>query len=194
MHIENALLVARDGVTGDRATLPRRLMLTVGYECLTVADAAHEPLRVPTDWPLLSPDTEPLPLSVPGRTPLPGTAWVLQAALLPPDELPSDWDANTDPWQAFLDAARAGPELWLRTRQPGDRFQPLGMDGRTVKLSDFLTNRKVPRALRDHLPLLDSPSGVLWLCGHRLAATARIQDDTSQVLRLRFLCQATSTL
>jgi tRNA(Ile)-lysidine synthase len=196
LHVENALVVARDGTTGDQSTLPRGLMLTVGYERLTIAEAGARP-PLP-DWPLLDPGTSALPVSVPGDTALPDGEWLLRTRVLGWEALTPDWASNPDPWQAFLDADAAGTRLWLRTRRPGDRFEPLGMGGHTVKLADFLTNQKVPRAARDRLPLLVADgSGVetsgsadagriLWVPGWRVDERARVRDSTERVLVLRF--------
>jgi tRNA(Ile)-lysidine synthase len=184
LHIENALLVALDGTTGDQATLPCGLMLSVEYERLIMAEAdAVEPLP---DCPLLPLESAPVAITVPGETPLPESPWVLHASLLPRAALPAAWDANTDPWCAFCDAQLADSPLWLRTRQPGDRFQPLGMHGHAIKLADFLTNRKVPLAVRDRLPLLVDQQGIAWVCGQRAVERVRVTEQTSQVLVLRF--------
>ncbi|MDB5046652.1 MAG: tRNA(Ile)-lysidine synthase [Deinococcus sp.] len=53
------------------------------------------------------------------------------------------------------------PAGWtLRTRQPGDRIRlPAG----TRKLSDLLTDAKVPRESRDAVPVLVSTAGVQWV-------------------------------
>lgn len=185
LHVENAVCVARDGTTGDQSTLPRGLVLTVQYDRLTVADAdAAEPLP---DWPLLSPSGEPVRVRVPGRTVLPESDWMLVAQVMGRDDLPAGWEVNADPWRAFLDAYALGSRLWLRTRRPGDRFHPLGMGGRTVKLADFLTNQKVPRHVRDRLPLLIGEQGVSWLCGQRVDENVSIGSSTETVLVLRFL-------
>jgi len=185
VHVENALRVACDGTTGDQATLPRDLMLTVGYDRFTIADAdAAEPLP---DCPLLPPEGDALPVAVPGDTLLPGSEWVLRAGMLDKDALPAGWEANPDPWRAVLDADAAGAKLWLRTRHPGDRFQPLGLGGRTAKLADFLTNQKVPRTLRDRWPLLVGEGGIVWVCGQRLDESARVRDASEGVLSLRFV-------
>jgi tRNA(Ile)-lysidine synthase len=182
--VENALRVARDGATGNQATLPGGLMLTVGYDRFTVADAdAAEPLP---DHPLLPLESDPLRVTVPGDTLLPGSDWVLRAGMLDRDALPAGWEANPDPWRAFLDADAVGASMWLRTRRPGDRFQPLGMGGRTAKLADFLTNQKVPRALRDRWPLLVGEGGTAWVCGQRLDESARVHSATERVLSLCF--------
>jgi tRNA(Ile)-lysidine synthase len=185
VHVENALLVARDGTTGDRATLPRGLMLTVGYERFTVAGAGA-PESLP-DWPLLPPDCAPSSIVVPGATSLPESDWLLEAAILGRGDLPEDWEANVDPWRAFLDAQAVGGDPVLRTRRPGDRFQPLGLDGHTVKLADFLTNQKVPRAARDRLPLLVGEDGIAWVCGQRVDERARVVRGTKGVLALHFV-------
>ncbi len=54
VHVENALEVARDGTTGDQATLPKGLMLTLSYDRFTVAAGERMPGWLP-DWPLLPP-------------------------------------------------------------------------------------------------------------------------------------------
>jgi tRNA(Ile)-lysidine synthase len=184
LHVENALLLARDGTTGDQATLPRNLMLVVGYDQFTIADAgASQPLP---DWPLVRSAGDRLPVCVPGTTLLPESDWVLEATVLSRAELPSAWRTNPNPWRAFLDAHVVGDSLWLQSRQPGDRFQPLGMGGHAVKLAGFLTNQKVPRSVRDRLPLLVGPGGIAWVCGHRVDERARLTDETRQVLVLHF--------
>ena len=185
VHVEDALRVALDGTTGDRATLPQGLMLTVGYELLTVA-GEDRPRPLP-DWPLLPAGSEPLAVTVPGITPLPDSAWVLEAALLPRAGLPAGWQDNPDPWRAYLDAGTVVPPLWLRTRRPGDRFRPLGMGGQAPKLADFLTNQKVPHAARDRLPLLVTAWGIAWVPGLRPDERARVGEATSEILSLRFL-------
>jgi tRNA(Ile)-lysidine synthase len=191
LHVENALRVARDGATGDQSTLPGGLMLTVGYDRFTIASAGtEEPLP---DWPLLEPGAAALPVAIPGDTPLPGSDWLLRARVLGRDDLTPEWAANPDPWQAFLDARAAGERLWLRSRRPGDRFQPQGMGGHSTKLADFYTNQKVLRAARDRLPLLvgedrqGAPSRIVWVCGWRVDARFQLHDATEQVLVLRFM-------
>jgi tRNA(Ile)-lysidine synthase len=185
VHVEDAVVVAREGTTGARATLPQGLMLTVGYDRFTVA-SVHAAEVLP-DWPLLPAGVEPLPVAIPGVTALPESAWMLRTDCLDRDLLPRGWEANEDPWRAYLDAQAVGPSLWLRTRQPGDSFQPLGLAGHAVKLNDHFTNQKVPRASRDHLPLLVDGQGIAWVCGLRLDERVRVRDSTRRVLVFRFV-------
>lgn len=187
IHVENALLVARDGATGDQSTLPQGLMLTVGYDQLIVG-SADAPPRLP-NWPLLLAGTASVPVLIPGSTPLLGSSWQLEVSVVTREDLPSDWASNRDRWREFIDAGVVGRRLWLRTRQAGDRLQPLGMSGSTVRLSDFLTNQKVPHDVRDRLPLLFSDTGIVWVCGQRVDERARVRDRTETVLVLRFVRQ-----
>ncbi len=87
--------------------------------------------------------------------------------------------------RALLDP-RHGRWPWrLRTRRPGDRFQPLGQ-ARDVGLRRFLQGRHVPRFDRDRLPLVvDADDSVLWVPGVEISAMARVRLDTDECVELR---------
>jgi tRNA(Ile)-lysidine synthase len=177
VHIENALVVARDRPTGTAATLPQGLQLFVDYDRLVVA--ATPPL--PPDVPQLA--VAELPLSVPGVTPLPGSTWQIEAEVLSWESLP-DADRVVGPWQAVLDADRVGLSLMVRRRRPGDRFQPMGLGGRAVKVNEFMINVKLPAVARAAYPLVASPAHIVWLPGYRVDERARVTAETRQVVRL----------
>jgi tRNA(Ile)-lysidine synthase len=158
------------------------LTLTVGYDTLTVGDTGD--IGPPPDEPLLW-TADPLPVQLPGVTELPGLAWVLRAEVL------EEWDAdqvtaNPDPWTAYLDAeALVGP-LEVRPRRRGDRFQPQGMGGHSVKLSAFMINRRIPRVWRDRVPLVATSEEIAWVCGRRTGETFSVGAKTRRVVCLRF--------
>ena len=78
-----------------------------------------------------------------------------------------------------------GEEVTLRTRRPGDRFQPSGMTG-TKKLQDFFTDAKIPRNQRDDVPLLVCERGIAWVVGHRVADWA-LADGDGTALQIEFV-------
>jgi tRNA(Ile)-lysidine synthase len=183
VHVEAAVRVARAGTTGAQATLPGGLALTVGYDTLTVADAGYTP---PPPGPTLPPGTE-VPVALPGRTPLPGGDWVLEAAFLEAWTL-EEVMGNPDRWTAYLDAESLRGTPVLRTRRPGDRFRPQGLGGHAPPLTDWMVNARVPRAVRNSLPLLVSGDGeILWVCGWRISETAVVRPQTRRVVRFRFI-------
>jgi len=179
-HVEQAVDVAQNGQTGAQATLPRALNLTVGYTTVIIA---HEgALHLPVERPWLQPKQE-IPVAIPGVTALPD-GWMLHATVC------TDWDSqrietNPNPLVAWIDKDALGSQLVIRTRRGGDRFQPQGMHGAEVRLSDFLTNTKLPRPWRDHLPLLASDDRLLWVIGMRVSHGALVRATTTRVIHLR---------
>lgn len=180
VHVDHALWLLREGTAGERMTLPAGLELVLGYDRFAVGS---EGVELPVD-PRPRLDVEWLPLAAPGTVDLDG--WQVELALLAPADLPPDWQANADPWQAWLDADVLGPAPALRTRREGDRFQPLGMAGRRKLLAELFTNAKVPATARDRWPLLVTTAGdIAWVCGLRVDERARITAATQRVVCLK---------
>ena len=80
------------------------------------------------------------------------------------------------PLKAYLDGAGVGQWLLVRSRAPGDRFQPAGMRGEK-KIQDFFVDQKVPRSWRDRVPLVECSRGIAWVVGYRLAQWALARKD-----------------
>ena len=108
-----------------------------------------------------------------------GDGWVLTVSNPETAQMPK----NADPFQVTLDADALVGELFLRTRKSGDRFDPLGMDGKSMKLKDFFINEKLPRRAREGYPLLCDEVGIVWLPGYRPAHRVRVTDATTHAIR-----------
>lgn len=122
--------------------------------------------------------------------PLPEGTLRLALLAAPPARL----DGGT-PHLAYLDADRLVWPLTVRPWAPGDRFQPLGLMRRdaagrpvaqTKKVSDLLTDEKVPVHRRHAVRVLCSAGAIAWVVGHRISHAHRVRPDTRRVLRLRF--------
>lgn len=87
-------------------------------------------------------------------------------------------------WEAAFDADRLPGALSVRLRRPGDRIYPKGMDG-SKKLQDLLVDAKVPRRLRDQIPLLVSGDEVIWVIGYRLDRRFLASADSVNILTVR---------
>ena len=115
-------------------------------------------------------------LKIPGETLLDGVCRI-QAEL-------GDFAIDpSDPSTELFDADRLEGAM-LRLRQNGDRIRPLGACGDKL-LSDYLTDRKIDRPLRDCLPLVAAGRHILWACGVGMGNDARIQSDTLRTVRLK---------
>jgi tRNA(Ile)-lysidine synthetase-like protein len=49
---------------------------------------------------------------------------------------------------------RPDQQITLRTRQPGDRFMPRGLDGHSQTIKKWMIDHKVPQVIRNEIPLL----------------------------------------
>jgi tRNA(Ile)-lysidine synthase len=106
----------------------------------------------------------PVELTVPGRARF--GDWELEAALGAPGD---------------VTVAEVGPELTVRAWREGDRMRPAGLGG-SKSLQDLFTDRKVPRALRHSLPVVETGGAIVWVAGvavdERFAAS---EDDPGAV-------------
>jgi tRNA(Ile)-lysidine synthase len=111
-----------------------------------------------------------------------GNGWMLTVEYCPLNT--EHCSLNTDNWTAWLDADLTANRLTVRPRRAGDRFQPLGMESGSVKLSDFFVNVKLPKRARAHWPLVCAGDEIVWVPGFRLAHPFRVTDKTKRVVQL----------
>lgn len=115
-------------------------------------------------------------LNVPGETVLDGVCRIVaEAGIFPIDP--------GDPFTEVLDAEALEGTV-VRTRVSGDRIHPLGAPGERL-LSDYLTDHKIDRPLRQWLPLVACGGRVLWVCGVGISQHARLKSDTARMVRLK---------
>ena len=57
-----------------------------------------------------------------------------------------------------------GPAVTVRAWRDGDRMRPAGLGG-SKSLQDLFTDRKVPRALRRTLPVIEAGGEIVWVAG-----------------------------
>ena len=74
--------------------------------------------------------------------------------------------------------------LVVRAPRDGDRFGPLGLDGHTQSINDFLRGRNVSKAQRREVPLVCDHDGIIWVVGHRIAERVRVTESTREKIEL----------
>ncbi|MBL8156601.1 MAG: tRNA lysidine(34) synthetase TilS, partial [Anaerolineae bacterium] len=143
-HIRLAAELALHGRQGAVAQLGDGLSLRVDYDWLHVEVEQGEPsLSEYQSMPLVLPGFS-AELS-PGDSLSLSEQWTLRVEPDCPLESDSSWLRLTIPSTA---------SIIVRTRRPGDLFRPIGLRGHAQKLSDWMIDRKLPRALRDQIPLI----------------------------------------
>ena len=79
-----------------------------------------------------------------------------------------------------IDLDSVSPPLLVRGPLPGDRFGPLGMEGRAMSLNDFFRGRGVGREERTRTPLVCDRLGMIWVVGHRIADRVKLTETTTR--------------
>jgi tRNA(Ile)-lysidine synthase len=121
---------------------------------------------------------------------LPGQTFIKElgktAAVMEMDAPPGKMEYGASSFVAYLDFRLLQFPLRMRNFRPGDRFQPLGVNG-IQKLKEFFIDHKVPRLERGRIPLLVSGERIVWVAGHRIDDRVRITDQTRKVIRVEVL-------
>jgi tRNA(Ile)-lysidine synthase len=175
--IELAQQVGLQGEIGAQATLPDGLHLRVHYDHLLLT-AGSDPVF--SGQPQLPPD-------VSWVLPIPGTlamdnGWHIAATVSNLD-LPEVRN-NSDPWRVFVDVGEESV-LEVRSRRPGERFQPLGLHSRSASIQDVMVNRRLPAALRSRWPLVVTEAFPIWLVGLQMDERAKVTERTRRIIQLR---------
>jgi tRNA(Ile)-lysidine synthase len=115
-----------------------------------------------------APPPKPASLTVPGSTRF--GAWEVAAAMGRGGEV------------EIVEAA-VGTVLTVRAWREGDRMRPAGLAG-SKTLQDLFTDRKVPRALRHSLPVVESEGEIVWVAGVAVGERFRAAPEHADVVSL----------
>jgi len=203
-HIEAARSLLNKPV-GKRISLPHGLICHGGYNELAITrlplvhdSEGHCESRLVGTWlSQLPPSPFPplpgeFPLKVPGETVFPG--WKVIASTVgervDAPSLRGVLSTSEGTCQSNLvadfDYHKTGTQLFVRQRQPGDRFQPLGMN-MPKKLQEFMVDVKIPRSWRGHIPIVCSPQQIIWVVGWRIDDRVKTTEASKEILRLEFI-------
>jgi tRNA(Ile)-lysidine synthase len=89
------------------------------------------------------------------------------------------------PNRQYFDLDTVRPPIEVRLRRPGDSLRPLGSGG-NKKLKDFFIDKKIPRFLRDRIPLLISNGRIMWVMGHAIDHRYRLKPGSTAALRVDY--------
>jgi tRNA(Ile)-lysidine synthase len=117
-----------------------------------------------------------IPLSIPARIDIPWADCGIDAWEIGPGEAVAD---------EVVDFDQVVGALFVRAAERGDRFDPLGMGGKSMPLADFFRGRRVSPAWRARTPLVCDQRGIIWVAGHRIAERVKETSRTQRRVGLR---------
>lgn len=84
----------------------------------------------------------------------------------------------------YIDFDNIVGELFLRYRQDGDKFSPLGLNGKK-KLKDYFIDKKVEKDARNNIPLICDDRGIVWVYSYAIDNRVKITGNTKKIVELK---------
>lgn len=89
-----------------------------------------------------------------------------------------------DRWLGFFNLAGPDFGVTVRTRQEGDRIEPLGIEG-SKSLQDVFVDAGIPASRRATWPVVELNDSILWVPGLTRSRQLLVESSDSPVLRLQ---------
>ncbi|HET8910526.1 MAG TPA: tRNA lysidine(34) synthetase TilS [Ktedonobacteraceae bacterium] len=138
-------------------------------------------------------------LALHGRVEIPGTNWgalaePLSTRLTEVVRLVLQQEGWKGVWRilptsrnsVYIDGDKVESLIRIRTRRPGDRIRPLGME-HSKKIQDIMVDRHVPREERATVPLFFSGETCIWLAGICIDGRVALGSTTKKIVRLALI-------
>jgi tRNA(Ile)-lysidine synthase len=168
-HVETLIEMLFNGRVGSILQLPGGLTIHKTYDGLYLGE---RPLALPKKVEYSGQE-----LLLPGITQISELGIQIIAEL-------TDTPAKNQSKVAVFDLDDLSLPLFVRIRQRGDCFQPLGFKG-TKKVKDYFIDEKIPRELRNSIPIICDVQGIIWIGGYRQSQRGNITDKTKRFLVLK---------
>ena len=169
-HVETLIGMLFNGRVGSILKLPGGLTIHKTYDGLYIGD---NPLVLPKRVEYSGQE-----LLIPGITQISELGIQIFAEI-------TDTRTKSQGNVAVFDADKLSLPLFVRSRHSGDCFQPLGFKG-SKKVKDYFIDEKVPRELRDSIPIICDVQGIIiWIGGYRQSQRGNSTDKTKRFLVLK---------
>ncbi|CQR72951.1 tRNA(Ile)-lysidine synthase [Sporomusa ovata DSM 2662] len=169
-HVEKLLTMVLSGTVGSLLTLPGGYIARKTYTGLVVENGVLYPSK-----PVCTKKLKTVTVVIPGSTTIGSSTIVAELATA----LPLKKGKNS----AAFDLEKLTLPLVVRSRAPGDRFRPAGLNG-SKKLKNFFIDDKIPEAVRNFVPIVADQHEIIWVAGYRQSEHARITETTKKILQL----------
>lgn len=166
VHIEDVLKLAEENKTGKKINLPRGLFAYRfnDYILISLKEISYENIEYEYE---IIPGEE-IYLKELGKT---FKSKVVEVA---------DFDAEKlDEGTQYIDFGKINGNLKLRNRHQGDKII---LRGGTKKIKELFIGMKIPREDRSFVPLLTNGENIISVCGYRISADYKVDENTEKIL------------
>jgi tRNA(Ile)-lysidine synthase len=113
--------------------------------------------------------------------------WVLQAEKFTQVDHMKIVYEDAKQFEAWLDFDSIRGWLSFRHKIPGEKMQPMGMQGKHSLISDLFINHGISRLARQNYPLVADNDKVIWLPGVSVSEMCKVTPETRVIMHLRLL-------
>lgn len=171
-HIKEILNLVHSNVTGKMINIPKNIRIRINYETFSIEKGGHKSEKTQFKYKININETTHI--------------HELNSSLLAKVSNVNKVDFNNkDDFVKYFDYDKIKGSLYIRNREKGDRFIPLGMKG-SKKVKDFFIDEKVPSEKRNYIPLVEDEQNIIWVIGYRMSDVYKITKDTKKVLILEY--------
>jgi len=193
-------LVAK-GNTGARSELPGGLNAVLSYGILYVYAKSS---RQPQDWQnfrdprkidehsiiLQSDRVQRQPqftasLTIPGNTQVSELDAVVKTSVEEVINVDKCGKMDYNSFVQYFDYDSLKRGINIRNRRNGDIFKPFRSNG-TKKLKEYFIDNKIPRELRDEIPLISMENEIVWVIGYKISDKFKVTENTKSALVIEY--------
>ena len=93
----------------------------------------------------------------------------------------------------WFDYDKISKSLCIRTRNIGDYLTIGSLEGQPhhKKLKDYFIAEKIPKNMRDRIPVLAEGQHILWLVGYRISEYYKVRENTKRILQVQLIDEGT---
>ncbi len=153
-HISLIKTLALEAENGKRINLPNKLSVIKEYNYVTITNKDYKPVNQSWEFKL-------------------GKIDVSQYGVI---EIRKTKSFKLNEYTHLIDIKKVPKDAQWRYKDDGDMFEKFG--GGTKSLNDYLTDKKVPRRLREYLPVLASGKEILVVAGFEISDKVKLDENT----------------
>ncbi|TCW42503.1 tRNA(Ile)-lysidine synthase [Thermohydrogenium kirishiense] len=169
-HVEDALKLI-DKQTSSKIDLPFEIEVIKSYNNLIFRKRTF-----------IVPNQIEVKLKIPGITDA-GCLGTYKAEIIDRESIEK---LNLGKYHKLFDMDMLDGDITLRYRRSGDYIAPLNMKG-TKTLKEYFIDEKVPKEMRDKIPLLAIDNCIVWIVGYRMSDKYKVRDGTKKVLSIQYI-------
>ncbi len=174
IHIDNVLEMIDNGRVGSKLDLPG---IKIGRTYDSIKFYKNE--RQPEAFNCVA------SLKMPGITEIGENKHLIEASVILDFNAKEHKPVKGSSRVQFFDYDKLTEGINVRKRKEGDYFKPINSNG-TKKLKEFFIDNKVPREMRDTIPLVAKESEIIWIVGYKISDKFKVTENTKRVLKLTY--------